>query len=128
MEKEIETRMKLLKLSKNCINALLNDNTIYESENYGALYELNDKEMKIVEDFEKRTKCKVYHVIHSFAEFGELYNLLYVSPDTEEWEQDKQDIEQGYVFVYVENITDPMCSEFGTIYVKPSFGGLIRLG
>lgn len=128
MLEEIETRMKKLKLSKGCINALIAHDTIWESEGHGALYEINDKEKKIVKDFEARTNCKVYHIIHSFATFGELYNLLYVSPDTEEWENDKLDIDNGYVFVYVENISDPICSEFGTIAVVPQFGGLVRIG
>ena len=125
---EIETRMKLLKLSKSCISAFIKHNNVWESEGHGALYEVDDKVKKIIKEFEDRTSCRVYHVIHSFAEFGELYNLLYLSPDIEEWESDKQDIKDGYVFAYVENIDAPWCSEFGTIAIEPKFGGLIRIG
>ena len=119
----------MLKLDKHCIDALFKHHKVWESEGYGALYELRDEEQKIVDDFEKEHPgCKVYHMIHNIFEFGECYSLLYVSPDTEEWEQDKKDIEDAYVFAYVANIDDPWCSEFGTIAVKSQFGGLVRIG
>ena len=120
-------RMKLLKLDKGCINAF-KKGKVWESEGFGALYELRDKEQAIVDNFEKEHKdCLVYHMIHNVYEFGECYSILYVSPDKEEWESDKADITEGYIFAYVENIDDPWCSEFGSIAIKPSFGGLVRL-
>lgn len=126
---EAQLRMGMLQLDAPCIEAFVNDAKVWESESFGALYELNEKEQKIVQEFEKNNKdCLVYHVIHNVFEFGECYSLLYVSPDKEEWKSDKQDIEQGYIFAYVKNVDDDWCSEFGSIAIKPSFGGLIRLG
>lgn len=127
---EIKERMELLQLSKSCQSAFLKHNNIWESEGHGSLYELDDKGKRIVKEFnEIYPKCRVYHVIHNYAEFGELYNLLYVSEDdTEEWENDKQDIKEGYVFAYVKNVDAEWCSEFGTIYIQPMFGGLKRIG
>lgn len=121
-------RMKLLKLDKQCIEAFKNGK-VWESEGFGALYEVNDEEQKIINKFEANYKdCLVYHMIHNVYEFGECYSILYVSSDKYEWQQDKDDIKDGYVFAYVENVDDPWCSEFGSIAIKPSFGGLIRLG
>ena len=121
-------RMKLLKLDNPCIEAFTKG-SVWESEGYGALYQLRDNEQEIVDKFEASHKdCLVYHMIHNVYEFGECYSILYISPDKEEWEQDKADIKEGYVFAYVENIDDPWCSEFGSIAIKPSFGGLVRLG
>lgn len=121
-------RMKLLKLDTPCIEAFTKGN-VWESEGYGALYEVNDKEQKLIDNFEKNHKgCLVYHMIHNKFEFGECYSMLYVSSNKEEWESDKEDIKNGYVFAYVENVDAPWCSEFGSIAVKPSFGGLVRLG
>ena len=48
--------------------------------------------------------------------------------DKDEWEDDKANIEEGYVFAYVENVDNPWCSEFGSIAVKSQFGGLVRIG
>ena len=120
-------RMKLLKLDKQCIEAFTKGK-VWESEGYGALYEVNDEEQFIIDKFEAHHKdCLVYHMIHNKFEFGECYSILYVSPDKAEWQQDKEDIEDGYVFAYVENVDDDFCSEFGSIAIKPQFGGLMRL-
>ena len=120
-------RMKLLKLDKQCIEAFAKGK-VWESEGFGALYEVNDEEQFIIDKFEAHHEgCLVYHMIHNKFEFGECYSILYVSPDTDEWQQDKEDIEDGYVFAYVENIDDDFCSEFGSIAVKSQFGGLMRL-
>ena len=121
-------RMKLLKLDKQCIEAFTKGK-VWESEGFGALYEVNDKEQFIIDKFEAHHKdCLVYHMIHNVYEFGECYSMLYVSSDKEEWEDDKANIKDGYVFAYVENIDNDWCSEFGSIAVKPSIGGLVRLG
>ena len=126
--KEAIERMKLLKLDTPCIEAFC-AGKVWESEGFGALYEVNDEEQKIIDKFEANNEgCLVYHMIHNKFEFGECYSILYVSSDKEEWEQDKQDIKEGYVFAYVENIDTPYFSEFGTIAIKPSFGGLVRIG
>ena len=121
-------RMKMLKLDKSCIKAFAKGK-VWESEGFGALYEINEEEQKIVDKFEKEHEsCLVYHMIHNMFEFGECYSILYVSPDTDEWQQDKEDISEGYVFAYVYNKDDEWCSEFGSIAVKSQFGGLVRIG
>jgi len=55
-----------------------------------------------------------------------MYSLLYVSNHTEEWEMDRADIQEGRSFVYVVNKDMPDCSEFGTIGIRPLFGGVLR--
>ena len=128
-ENEILERMKLLKLDKSCIDALLKNHKIWESEGFGALYEINEEEQKIVDKFkQKHPDCYVYHMIHNKFEFGECYSILYVSSDINEWEQDKEDIKEGYVFAYVYNKDYEWCSEFGSIPIKSQFGGLVRIG
>ena len=125
--KEAIKRMKLLKLDNSCIEAFVKGK-VWESESYGALYEVNQKEQELLDNFEKNhPNCLVYHMIHNIFEFGECYSMLYVSGDKEEWEQDKQDIKDGYTFAWVENVDLDWCSEFGSIAIKPSFGGLIRM-
>ena len=121
-------RMKMLKLNRKCIETFTKGK-VWESEGYGALYEVNQQEQELIATFEKNhPNCLVYHMIHNIFEFGECYSMLYVSGDKEEWEQDKQDIKDGYVFAWVENIDNDWCSEFGSIAIKSQFGGLVRLG
>ena len=86
-------RMKLLKLDKQCIKAFTKGK-VWESEGFGALYEVNDEEQFIIDKFEAHHEgCLVYHMIHNKFEFGECYSILYVSPDTDEWQRDKDDAE-----------------------------------
>lgn len=120
-------RMKMLKLDKPCIEAFTKGK-VWESEGYGVLYEVNDEEQELIYNFEKNHPgCLVYHMIHNVFEFGECYSMLYVSNDIDEWQQDKEDIKDGYAFAYVYNKDCEWCSEFGSIAIRPSFGGLVRL-
>lgn len=128
-EKKMEAleRMKLLKLNSQCIKAFEEENIVWESEGFGALYECNETERKIIKEFEESTGGLVYHMIHNvYKEIGECYSIFYVSKEESEWELDRYDIKAYYPFVYVKNITDEWCSEFGQIGIRPSFGGLVR--
>lgn len=79
-----------------------------------------------VKDFEKEHNAVVYHVIHCYTTFGEILNLMYVSENQEEWEQDRQDLEENYSFTYCYNLDDEWCSEFGSIGIGTRAGGIIR--
>ena len=127
MKEEAVKRMEMLKMSRQCINAFKRGE-IWESEGIGALYECNDKEKEIIKEFnETNPDCLVYHMIHNKFDFGECYTILYVSSDENEWEQDRADIRQGYVFSYVKNVDDEWCSEFGCVGIKSNVGGLVRV-
>lgn len=126
--KEALERMEMLGLSSQCISAF-KKGKVWESEGMGALYEVNEREQGFIDKFQKDHKgCLVYHMIHNFFEFGEVYSMFYVSNDIEEWEQDRLDIKEGYPFVYAYNVDEPMFSDFGGIAVQKSIGGLKRIG
>lgn len=120
-------RMERLSLSRQCINAF-KKGKVWESEGIGALYEINDKEQKIVDEFEKNYEgYKVYHMIHNMTEFGELYSILYVGTDEDEWNMFDEDIVEGITFAYVYNCDEESYSEFGSIGIRKNIGGLIRI-
>ena len=129
-KEEAIKRMKVLGLFNPCIKAFKDRDEVQLSEQNGGLYEFNNNEHlnAIIENFEAQNNALVYHVIHTYTEFGELYNFLYVSDHSEEWDMDNADLADGYILAYVENVDDPICSEFGTIAVKGKFGGLVRIG
>lgn len=119
-------RMEKLNLSKQCISAFKHGK-VWESEGFGALYELNEEEQKIVDNFEKKNKdYKVYHIIHNMFEFGEVYSILYVDTYFDEWEYFDNELKDNITFIYAYNKTDDNLSEFGSIGVKSQFGGLVR--
>lgn len=128
---EALVRMKMLKLHPNPIREFEASGKLNLSESYGALYWLDDAQKKRVADFEKNSGAMVYHVIRSYTSIGEMLALLYVSSDKDEWEADRQDLaicDSGSVYplVYVVNLDYEYCSEFGSIGVRPQFGGLVR--
>lgn len=111
---------------------------LYRSENLymgrkliAILYFLNDREKEMVKEFEDKSGALVYHVIKNYTDFGTCLSFLYVSANPENWIRDNEDLEtweQGSVFpfVYVRNIDNTHISGFGSIGIKPSFGGLLR--
>jgi len=125
-KQEALERMKMLKLHENVIREFEKEDLINLSEHGGILYWLDDKQKEYVARFEREHNAVVYHVIHNYTEFGELLAFLYVSSHEEEWEYDRDDLKDGYALAYVENLDDPCFSEFGSIGIKPQFGGLCR--
>lgn len=119
-------RMKQLELHENAIREFEKENIVNLSEGYGALYWLDEKQQEYVTAFEKKYNAVVYHVIHNKTEFGELLAFLYVSDSIEEWGYDNDDLNEGYACAYVENLDEPAFSEFGSIGIKPQFGGVVR--
>ena len=136
-KEEAVWRMEKLGLMKKIIGEFKRSDTLYYSERTplgGILYWMdNEPEWgKLVKKFEQEFDALVYHATHEYTEFGELLDLLfipdYTDADTEEWESDRRDMEDGYVYAYVINLSEPMFSEFGTIVVKERAGGLVRVG
>lgn len=129
-KEEALKRMVALDLFLPCIQAFKNRDEVQLSEMTGGLYEFSDDTELVakVKEFEEEYNALVYHVIHTFTQFGELYNFLFVSDYEEEYEMEWEDLKDNYVFAYVWNKTDEWCSEFGTIAVQQKFGGLTRVG
>jgi DNA-dependent RNA polymerase auxiliary subunit epsilon len=127
-KKEAISRMKLLKMHENAIRDFESEGKLNQSECGGILYWMDEKGKAIVKAFEQEYGGVVYHAIKSITEIGDMLTLLYVSANTEEWEQDRNDLkEDGYAIAFVENLTDPDLSELGGVVVKPRFGGVSRL-
>ena len=90
-------RMSKLQIHSNAIKEFLESGKLNRSER-GILYWLEQDEEKMVREWEKETGNMVYHVIKDNTEIGLLYTFLYVSDDTEDWEEDREDIENNIAF------------------------------
>lgn len=126
-KKKVEAieRMKILNLDPKVIEEFSEDKKLNLSFG-GALFCLNDVQNEIVHNFEMANDCLVYHVIHDYTNFGELLTLLYVSKYSEEWEQDRADLREGFPLAYVFNLDNDICSEFGSVVVESYNGALLR--
>ena len=117
----------MLGMDKNCISAYKKGNPWMSETQWGMLYEISDKEVvEKIKEFETEHKCTVFHVIHNLFEFGECYSFLYVGEEKDYWDEEMNDLNNGYSFSYVWNKDDDFCSEFGSIGVQQRFGGLVR--
>lgn len=127
MKKEAINRMRKLNLISDCINAFKKDDTVWSSQVMGTLYELSKEQQEWVDIFEKEYGGLVYHVIITPTEFGMCFNMLYVSKHMDEWNMDNNDLDILCPCVYVKNLDDEFCSEFGSIQIRPINGGLVRI-
>lgn len=88
---------------------------------------LNTKQKEMVKRIEQEKNITVYAVIHTFTEFGELYDLIYVSQYKEEWFMDDEMLKDNIVMSYCVNESIPEFSEFGSISIENVKGGLRRV-
>lgn len=126
---EAINRMKMLGLSKSCIKAFQDRDEVQLSETNGELTGLskNEELRTYIENLEKTEKILVYHVLHTYTPFGEMYSFLLVSDYGEEWESDRRNVKSNRLLSNVWNKDTPEYSEYGYIEVTQRSGGLIRL-
>lgn len=129
-EKAIETMHKL-DIFEPYIKEFEETQTVCLFEGFGGFYIENYNEPQLLEkikEIESDYGIIVYAVTHELTEFGEIYDLLYISQYTEDW---KYSIEKDgityYVSAYAWNKSDDFCSEFGTIGVVSRGGGIARV-
>ena len=83
MKEEAIKRMKILRLHQNVLDDFINENKLNKSEtSFGSLYWLDEKELEMVKDFENKHNVIVYHIIHTFSNLGETYELLFITKVT----------------------------------------------
>ena len=87
-----------------------------------------DKLLKTYEHLEADGNV-VYLIQISHTEFGTCASLFYVGNEEDEWEMDWDDLKNNIQLVYVENLDDPLGSEFGNIGFRYSktCGGIVRI-
>ena len=118
--------MKLLKLHQNTISEFNKQNKLNRSETgLGLLYWLNDDEQKMVNEFQnKNPNLMVYHIIKTHTvDFGDVYDLLFVTDDEDFIEKAKIDLKDNLVLSHT--VTD--FPESGLILVNNRNGGITRV-
>ena len=136
-KEEAVKRLKILQqmynVHPNILNEFNKNDKIYYSERInrvfnGVLYWLDNKPEFV--DAVKKIKDKynifVYHCILSHTEFGDWLDLLYVSDNLDNWENEKSKLMIGLPRVYTYDFSQ-YGSEFGDIEIAGINGGLTRL-
>ena len=128
-EKKAEAirRMKMLGIFPETIKQFEAGYVSRSEPPFGAYYWVEGEELEALRKFEEEHDCLVYTVVRSYTSIGLMDSYLFVGDDVEEWELDRDDLENGYAFTYTVNHDAPDCSEFGTIGIKLSVAaGLLR--
>lgn len=129
---EAINRLKMLKVINQVIKDFKAHDVVYYSEYQNkifnaVLYTANDFIKKEIKKFEEKHNALVYHCMLARYEFGTCLSMLYVSANEEERGLDRIDINRACAYAYVDNLSDPFCSEIGLIGLKPSMGGVRRV-
>lgn len=127
-KKEAIRRMEDLGIYSETINQFETEDLVsYSEAPLGTNFWINKEQREVVKKFEEEYNALVYFIVRTETEFGTLDSFLYVSDHEDEWEMDNEDLKYGYIVAYVYSYDAPEFSEFGSIQVKPRFGGLVRI-
>lgn len=131
--KRLEILEKEYMLHKNVLKEFKADETIYYSETInkffaGVLYWLHNKDefVEKVKEIEEKYNIYVYHCILTHTNFGDLLTMLYISENEEYWNDEREQLKDGYVGAYVWNASFELDSEFGDVGINGVNGGLVR--
>lgn len=86
-------------------------------------------ETMIIQNIETNYGVKVYAAITTqCGELGEMLTLLTISGNKSEWQREREDLEARMPIAYVQNLTYPELSEWGTVVLKTHDGIVERIG
>lgn len=128
-EKKAEAirRMKMLGIFPETIKQFEAGYVSCSEPPFGAYYWVEGEKLEALLKFEEEHDCLVYTVVRSYTSIGMMDSYLFVSDCKDDWDSDREDLEEGYAFSYTVNYDAPDCSEFGTIGIKLSVAaGLVR--
>lgn len=136
MKQEAIRRMEILEIMPEVVKKFACDDIIYYSEDMGnqfsgILFYLSNhpKYLEQVRTFEKETRYLVYHAVLTHFTSGDVLDLLYLSNQENEgeWEEEREELKQGYADIYAINLSDRILSEFGSAKYEPKNGGVKKL-
>lgn len=128
-EKKVEAirRMKMLGIFPETIKQFEAEYVSCSEPPFGAYYWVEGEKLEALLKFEEEHDCLVYTVVRSYTSIGMMDSYLFVSGCKDDWDSDREDLEEGYAFSYTVNYDAPDCSEFGTIGIKLGVAaGLVR--
>ena len=131
--KRLEIIEKMNNIHHNVLKEFKQDESIYYSERInsnfdGILYWIKNKLefVDAVQEIEDKYNLFVYHCILNHTQNGLWLSMLFVSNEPENWTQEQEELKDGLPVAYVYDFGG-YGSEFGTIQIAGTNGGLTRL-
>lgn len=138
LRNEIQRRLDILGYEINREYTVIRSTDDYTSDNYRViicfdplLLGPNGDEYKIINRIEENYGVTVYAAIYDRLEdfeLGEMLTLLTISGNKAEWQREREDLEARMPIAYVQNLTYPELSEWGTVVLKTHDGIVERIG
>lgn len=119
-----------LDIYKPYIKGFKDNNEVCYFEKFAGFWTWQDEQLQNkIKEIETKYNCTVYAVTHELTEFGELYDLLVITNDKDDWQELVTSYNQNiyYALAYVWNKDDELCSEFGDILIQSALGGIKRV-
>ena len=124
--------LKKLKICDDFIEVFEKKDEVCYFVGYAGHWAWQDKEItEKIKELEEKYEIKVYAVIVTFSQLGKLYDFLYISKCSEDWEDmimAGSKVNQFIIPSYCWNKDYKYLSEFGSIIVNAQFGGMRRVG
>ena len=128
MKQEAIERMEILKIQKRAIKEFKEQSKLNKSEGkLGKLYYLNEQEIELVKEYERKSNVLIYHIIHTISNLGETYELLFVAKEDDDWKDEKKDLKRGFATAKVIVVNYKLDSEIGVIGFETRNGGIVRV-
>lgn len=113
-------------MNKQIYKDYIESGELYYTDFNGIVRKLsNSLYEKVVKSICESHEMVPYYVIMTRTSFGDLINILFVSKYEEDWRIERES--GGIVHCWVENLSEPMFSEYGSIAIKSIGGTLIRV-
>ena len=126
---EALNRMRLMGLREDAIQDFDLHNDIHLSAEDGTLEQLTQDDLRMIKQFEKEYNAVAYLVVRTLFGIAVLDSIIYVSQHEDEWEEEVENLKDGYIMTYTVNYLNPDCSEFGDIAFSTSPSGeIVRKG
>ncbi len=117
-------RLKIIVDNDTCINEFAKYNIVMISESpKGGLYGLEKQDRDNITRIEDLCHGKVYLIMRSFTNLGTMDSFFYVDSDRSEWDEQKNNLGQGYADCWVINHDMDEHAEYGRIAFKMGTAG-----
>lgn len=118
MREEALRRMREAGFPQEIIARFENEELMASGEE-GLLRPVSDLEQQAIDKFVEEINCLPYHIIVTESEqFGTMVSILFVGPDSSDWEMESSTLMDYRPLSYVYNMDAPILSDFGTIGIQ----------
>jgi len=133
MKNEAIRRLELFEVLTDVVDCFDKSNQIYYSERVSASYQaalfwLNNKPdwAEKIKKLEEKHNILVYHAVFYHMEWGDMLDLIYVGSEEDRWEEEYDDLKDGYAHIFYINLPGEKISGGYGVY-EPAMGGFRKV-